>query len=52
MNFTELQILEQDFKPNPPLNIPSNIRDILENTGLLKGVKPGQTLLIRQVPWD
>ncbi|MFH0880640.1 MAG: hypothetical protein V2A34_13070 [Lentisphaerota bacterium] len=46
MNFPELHILEQDFKPGPPLNVPSSVREILDRTGLLKAVKPGQTVLI------
>jgi hypothetical protein len=46
MNFPELHILEQDFKPAPPLDVPSCAREKLERTGLLNAVKPGQTVLI------
>ena len=46
MNFPELHILEQDFKPGPPLDVPSCVREQLERTGLLDAVTPGQTVLI------
>jgi hypothetical protein len=46
MDFPELHILEQDFKPAPPLDVPSCAREKLERTGLLNAVKPGQTVLI------
>ena len=46
MNFPELHILEQDFKPGPPLDVPSCVREQLESTGLLDAVRPGQTVLI------
>jgi hypothetical protein len=46
MNFPELHILEQDFKPAAPLDLPSCAREKLERTGLLDAVKPGQTVLI------
>jgi hypothetical protein len=46
MNFPELHILEQDFKPAPPLDVPSCTREKLARTGLLNAVKPGQTVLI------
>ncbi len=46
MNFPELHILEQDFKPGPPLDVPSCVREQLERTGLLDAVRPGQTVLI------
>jgi hypothetical protein len=46
MNFPELHILEQDFKPAPPLDVPSCTREKLARAGLLNAVKPGQTVLI------
>ncbi len=46
MEFPKLHILEQDFKPAPPLDVPSCAREKLERTGLLDAVKPGQTVLI------
>jgi hypothetical protein len=46
MDFPELHILEQDFKPGPPLDVPSCVREQLERTGLLDAVTPGQTVLI------
>jgi hypothetical protein len=46
MNFPELHIFEQDFKPALPLDVPSCAREKLERTGLLNAVKPGQKVLI------
>jgi len=46
MNFPELHMLEQDFKPGPWLDVPSCAREELERTGLLNAVRPGQTVLI------
>jgi hypothetical protein len=46
MDFPELQILEQDFKPGPRLDVPNSVREEWERTGLLKAVNPGQTVLI------
>jgi len=40
MNFPELHILEQDFKPGLRLDIPSRARKELGRTGLLNAVKP------------
>jgi hypothetical protein len=46
MNFPELHILEQNFKPGRRLDVPACAREKLERTGLLNAVKPGQTVLI------
>ena len=46
MDFPELHILEQDFKSGPRLDVPGCAREKLKRTGLLKAVKPGQTVLI------
>jgi hypothetical protein len=46
MNFPELHILEQDFKPGPRLDVPACAREKLGRTGLLNAVRPGQTVLI------
>ena len=46
MNFPELHILEQNFKPGRRLYVPACAREKLESKGLLNAVKPGQTVLI------
>jgi hypothetical protein len=46
MNFPEIHILEQNFKPGPRLDVPACAREQLERTGLLNAVTPGQTVLI------
>jgi hypothetical protein len=46
MNFPELHILEQNFKPGPRLDVPTCAREKLQRTGLLNAVKPGQTVLL------
>jgi hypothetical protein len=46
MNFPELHILEQNFKPGRRLDVPACAREKLESKGLLNAVKPGQTVLI------
>jgi hypothetical protein len=46
MDFPELHILEQAFKPGPHLDVPSCTREELQRAGLLPAVKPGQTVLI------
>jgi hypothetical protein len=46
MNYPELHILEQDFKPGPPIDVPSSVQVELERTGLLAAVRSGQTVLI------
>jgi len=46
MEFPKFQIVEQNFKPGPRLDVSSCAREKLERTGLLNAVKPGQTVLI------
>jgi hypothetical protein len=46
MELPDLHILEQDFKPGPPLDVPACVREELERTGLLSAVKPGQAVVI------
>jgi hypothetical protein len=46
MNYPELHILEQDFKPGPQIDVPSCVQGELERTDLLEAVRSGQTVLI------
>ncbi len=46
MNYPELHILEQGFKPRPPIDVPASVQVELERTGLLAAVRSGQTVLI------
>lgn len=46
MEFPTLHVLEQDFTPGPRLDVSTCAREKLQRTGLLKDVRPGQTVVI------